>query len=101
MPLAPNDFVHLHTHSEFSLLDGLGRITDLVDTAEAHGAPLGDEEIKQTKANYGWPENEQFLVPDEVAAHAARQWREYPDAARLHMDALMAILDEESPDYAK
>lgn len=41
------------------------------------------------------------IIPDEVAAHAARQWREYPNAARLHMDALMAILDEESPDYAK
>jgi DNA polymerase III subunit alpha len=35
--IAPNDFVHLHTHSEFSLLDGLGRITDLVDTATRHG----------------------------------------------------------------
>jgi DNA polymerase-3 subunit alpha len=34
---APNDFVHLHTHSEFSLLDGLGRIDDLVDAAAAHG----------------------------------------------------------------
>ena len=37
MTIAPNDFVHLHTHSEFSLLDGLGRITDLVDTAGRHG----------------------------------------------------------------
>jgi DNA polymerase-3 subunit alpha len=35
--LAPNDFTHLHVHSEFSLLDGLGRITDLVDTAAAQG----------------------------------------------------------------
>jgi DNA polymerase-3 subunit alpha len=35
--LAPNDFTHLHVHSEFSLLDGLGRITDLVDTASAQG----------------------------------------------------------------
>jgi DNA polymerase-3 subunit alpha len=35
--LAPNDFSHLHVHSEFSLLDGLGRITDLVDTAAAQG----------------------------------------------------------------
>jgi DNA polymerase-3 subunit alpha len=35
--LAPNDFVHLHTHSEFSLLDGLGRITDLVDSASQQG----------------------------------------------------------------
>jgi DNA polymerase III subunit alpha len=37
LPLASNDFVHLHTHSEFSLLDGLGRITDLVDEANAKG----------------------------------------------------------------
>jgi DNA polymerase III subunit alpha len=35
--IAPNDFVQLHTHSEFSLLDGLGRITDLVDTSVKHG----------------------------------------------------------------
>src|SRR4051812_24358306 len=37
MTLAPNDFTHLHVHSEFSLLDGLGRISDLVDTAAAQG----------------------------------------------------------------
>ncbi len=37
MPGAPNDFVHLHVHSEFSLLDGLGRIDDLVGQASAHG----------------------------------------------------------------
>ena len=35
--LAPNDFVHLHVHSEFSLLDGLGRIPELVDSAAAQG----------------------------------------------------------------
>ena len=35
--LAPNDFTHLHVHSEFSLLDGLGRITELVDTAAQLG----------------------------------------------------------------
>ncbi len=37
VPIAPNDFVHLHVHSEFSLLDGLGRIDDLVSEASAHG----------------------------------------------------------------
>ncbi|MES2208738.1 MAG: DNA polymerase III subunit alpha [Chloroflexota bacterium] len=35
--LSPRDFTHLHTHSEFSLLDGLGRITDLVDEAAVQG----------------------------------------------------------------
>ena len=37
MTVAPNDFTHLHVHSEFSLLDGLGRITELVDEAKARG----------------------------------------------------------------
>ncbi|MBI1742379.1 transketolase [Candidatus Acetothermia bacterium] len=36
------------------------------DTSAAHGEPLGEEEIKLTKRNYSWPENEKFLVPDEV-----------------------------------
>ena len=39
------------------------------DTAEAHGEPLGDEEIKLTKRAYGWPEDAKFLVPDGVYDH--------------------------------
>ena len=39
------------------------------DTHGAHGTPLGDDEIRLTKRNYGWPEDEKFLVPDEVYAH--------------------------------
>jgi transketolase len=35
-------------------------------TASAHGEPLGAEEIKAAKRNYGWPEDAQFLVPDGV-----------------------------------
>ena len=37
------------------------------DTSAAHGEPLGEEEIKLTKRNYGWPdENAKFLVPEGV-----------------------------------
>ena len=36
------------------------------DTSAAHGAPLGEEEVRLTKRNYGWPEDAAFLVPDEV-----------------------------------
>jgi len=37
------------------------------DTSGAHGEPLGDEEIRLTKRNYGWPdENAKFLVPAGV-----------------------------------
>ena len=41
------------------------------DTAAAHGAPLGEEEVKLTKRAYGWPEDEQFLVPEGVRYHFA------------------------------
>jgi transketolase len=40
------------------------------NTHNAHGAPLGEEEIKLTKQAYGWPD-EKFLVPDEVRKHFA------------------------------
>ena len=36
------------------------------DTAEAHGEPLGEEEVRETKRVYGWPEDAEFLVPDGV-----------------------------------
>jgi transketolase len=36
------------------------------DTKEAHGEPLGEEEIRGAKRVYGWPEDAKFLVPDGV-----------------------------------
>jgi transketolase len=41
------------------------------DTAAAHGEPLGEEEVRLTKRDYGWPEDAKFLVPDAVRAHFA------------------------------
>ncbi|HTI06445.1 MAG TPA: transketolase [Gemmatimonadales bacterium] len=41
------------------------------DTADAHGAPLGVDEVKATKQNLGWPSLEPFYVPEE----ALEQWR--------------------------
>ena len=43
------------------------------DTAAAHGAPLGEEEIRLTKEVYGWPPAPPFLVPDAVRNHMGRQ----------------------------
>jgi transketolase len=40
-----------------------------IDTHEAHGAPLGDEEVRLTKEAYGWPASEKFLVPGDVVEH--------------------------------
>ncbi len=41
------------------------------DTAAAHGEPLGEEEVRLTKHDYGWPEDAKFLVPDAVREHFA------------------------------
>ena len=41
------------------------------DTAAVHGEPLGEEEVRETKRAYGWPEDAQFLVPDGVKEHFA------------------------------
>jgi transketolase len=39
------------------------------DTAEAHGSPLGEEEVKLTKQNLGWPLEPKFYIPEEALAH--------------------------------
>ncbi len=70
------------------------------DTAAAHGEPLGEEEVRLTKRNLGWPEDKTFYVPDEVYAHMRQavergaqweqEWRDlfaryaeaYPELAR-------------------
>ena len=43
------------------------------DTAAAHGAPLGEDEVRLTKAVYGWPTEPPFHVPEEVRRHMGRQ----------------------------
>ena len=39
------------------------------DSFEAHGSPLGAEEVKATKRNLGWPQEPAFFIPDEALAH--------------------------------
>lgn len=36
------------------------------DTSEAHGSPLGEEEVKLAKKNLGWNYEETFFIPDEI-----------------------------------
>jgi transketolase len=36
------------------------------DSHDAHGAPLGEEEIRLTKENLGWPSDQKFYVPDRA-----------------------------------
>lgn len=39
------------------------------DSAAAHGAPLGEDEIKITKENLNWGSDEKFYIPDDVLDH--------------------------------
>jgi transketolase len=62
------------------------------DTHGAHGAPLGEEEIRLTKEVYGYPSLEPFFVPEEALEHfracvprgeqLEREWRERFEAYR-------------------
>jgi len=91
------------------------------DTHDCHGAPLGDEEIKLTKRNLGFPEDQFFHVPQEVydlfqsraskmkRVHGRwkrvfKEWaKTYPEKAALwktaHEDALPADIEKSLPAF--
>ena len=65
------------------------------DTAEAHGEPLGEEEVRETKRFYGWPEDAQFLVPDGVYEHFAAGIGERGERLRKEWGRLQVSYDRE------
>lgn len=70
-------------------------------THGAHGEPLGVEEIRGAKRFYGWPEDAQFLVPDEVYAHFAAGIGARGAAARTAWEHTLAGYTEAYPDLAE
>jgi len=93
------------------------------DSADAHGSPLGEEEIRLTKKNLGWDENVSFYVPDQVlkifgecidkGKKAESIWKEkfeeycskYPDLSKKLNASLNNSLnkgwDANLPDFSK
>ena len=74
------------------------------DTPEAHGEPLGEEEVRLTKRSYGWPEEAKFFVPGGVYAHfaagigargsvARREWMDLFSAYRSKFPELAAEIE--------
>ncbi len=71
-----------------------------VDTAKAHGEPLGKDEILLAKQSYGWPSTEPFFVPDEAVAHWRAPNAERAAAQGIWSKALIAYT-KANPDLAK
>jgi transketolase len=92
------------------------------DTADAHGAPLGEEEVRLTKKSLGLPEDTLFNIPDAVRHHfkqcvgtgkdAEAGWQEkfqaynkkYPDMTKKWVDAMSGFLttgwDKDIPEFS-
>jgi transketolase len=70
------------------------------DTADAHGEPLGEDEIRQTKRAYGWPEDAKFLVPDGVLQHFAAGVGARGSQARQKWQDLLATYRSKFPTLA-
>src|SRR6476469_4504023 len=70
------------------------------DTAAAHGEPLGEEEVRLTKRDYGWPEDAKFLVPDAVRAHFAAGIGARGAQARARWNELFAAYRATYPELA-
>jgi transketolase, bacterial and yeast len=68
--------------------------------AGPHGSPLGADETKLTKQFYGWDENHEFHVPDEVRAHFA-EVKKAGEQANAEWDALFASYKAAHPELAK
>ena len=71
------------------------------DTSAAHGEPLGEEEVKLTKRDYGWPEEAQFLVPDGVYDHFAAGIGQRGAQAQQDWTKLFTAYRAQYPDLAK
>jgi transketolase len=70
------------------------------DTYAAHGAPLGEDEVKLTKENLGWPTEPPFFVPDQALSF----FRQAVDRGKDMEEDWQALLDryaEKYPDLAR
>jgi len=79
-----------HTHIAYGA-------PNLHDTAKAHGAPLGEEEVRLTKEAMGWPVDKTFYVPQEALAH----FRKAVDAGKQAEDEWQALFEGYEAAYPK
>lgn len=71
------------------------------NTAAAHGAALGEKEVRLAKQAYGWPEDAQFLVPPEVPEHFQATLGRRGAAAHREWTEALARYRDEHPQLAQ
>ncbi|MGH7160580.1 MAG: transketolase [Acetobacteraceae bacterium] len=71
------------------------------DTPEAHGEPLGDDELRATKKFFGFDPDRFFVVPDGVAAHFAEGIGKRGAKARADWEALFGRYRAAHPELAR
>ncbi|HEV3278418.1 MAG TPA: transketolase [Terriglobia bacterium] len=72
------------------------------DNASAHGEPLGEDEVKATKQNLGWPLEPAFYIPDEALQHfreAVTRGRELEDDWNRKLDAYRQAFPDLARDW--
>src|SRR5882762_10751756 len=70
------------------------------DTSAAHGEPLGEEEIRLTKRNYGWPEDRKFYVPEGVREHFREGIGKRGKQLREHWQQTFHAYADQNPELA-
>jgi transketolase len=65
------------------------------DSAEAHGAPLGREEVLLTRRNLNWPEEPDFYVPEDVLSY----FREAESRGREEEKRWQSLWDDYQESY--
>ncbi len=89
----------LHKPSLISIRTHLGYGSPLQDKYEAHGSPLGEENVLETKQNLGWPEEPDFYIPEEVLQFF-RQAVELGKKKQAEWDELFNEYARKYPDQA-
>jgi transketolase len=69
------------------------------DSFDAHGSPLGVEEVALTKKQLGWPVQPSFLVPEEALAHM-REAVARGERAEAQWNARLVAYAQAFPDSA-
>jgi len=69
-------------------------------TSEAHGSPLGPDEVRATKKNLGWDPEKSFYVPDEALAHL-RSAIDRGAKSEAEWQKRFAVWAAQNPDLAK